>query len=476
MVMDLARVYQAKLDRCRTRYDLAKRQDSVGASGSRFGAGDTPHGEVHVDSLSSVGSISPQDSASQAGQVLPLEGQFATMFVHSSPLQSMLSDMIASQPMVPSRVQEALLTEGAQEVARAIECSFGLLAESWTACSNMERQMHPATQSKGAIIDFICEKFLDACGPVVQDSAPLLPGMQRSEVPATTPRLRCAHPIDFMMSQASEALTCANKSSKLSFVKYPVRQHYRSYRTSIDEGKSLPAKVNPDLVQYLTVCGDLQVLLSQGEMMYFEEALLITGDTQNFLFWLMSTFFFLTSLGEGSFAHGPKLHQHTHSIQRATVDQAGITVFALTNTRAVWRESYLSHLPHQFSSVSKAQLHHSDVDSDLLFNLASVEKAIDQAQQAVLVLLTEAAAKALIKVKPRPRTPLDKKHPRPSTSADSHPRPGLTQQRFSIPHFPPFWTSLFKTVKDPDISEMTPLLQLLQLEAALPDITLPGRT
>ncbi|MPC38060.1 hypothetical protein E2C01_031561 [Portunus trituberculatus] len=107
-------------------------------------SGDTPYRAVQVDSLSSVGSVIPQDLASQVGQVLPLEGQLATVFVHGSPLQSMLSDMIAPQvnsylnnlaklpasllsqaeclassrptspkPAAPSRVQEALLAKGA---------------------------------------------------------------------------------------------------------------------------------------------------------------------------------------------------------------------------------------------------------------------------------------------------------------------------------------------------------------------------
>ncbi|MPC12058.1 hypothetical protein E2C01_004734 [Portunus trituberculatus] len=118
------------------------------------------------------------------------------------------------------------------------------------------------------------------------------------------------------------------------------------------------------------------------------------------------------------------------------VDQVRIMAFALANTRAARRESYLSHL-HRFSSASKAQLCHSDVDSDLLFNLASMEKAIGQAQQAASVSLTEAAAKVLIKVKPRLGTLLVEKHPCSSTSADSRPRPGPTQQRFSKPHFHP---------------------------------------
>ncbi|MPC59714.1 hypothetical protein E2C01_053741 [Portunus trituberculatus] len=57
------------------------------------------------------------------------------------------------------------------------------------------------------------------------------------------------------------------------------------------------------------------------------------------------------------------------------VDQARIMAVALANTRAARKESYLIHLPHRFSSASKAQLRRSDVDSDLLFDSASVDKS-----------------------------------------------------------------------------------------------------
>ncbi|MPC78263.1 hypothetical protein E2C01_072748 [Portunus trituberculatus] len=96
-VVDSAKVYQAKLERCCTRYVRAKCQGSVGTLGSRVGTGDMPHRAVQVDLLSSVGSVTPQDSASQAGQILPLESQLSAMFAHDSLLQSMPSDIIASQ-------------------------------------------------------------------------------------------------------------------------------------------------------------------------------------------------------------------------------------------------------------------------------------------------------------------------------------------------------------------------------------------
>ena len=96
-------------------------------------------------SLSSVESVAPQDSASQAGHALPLEGQLTSLLTHGSQLQSMLSEMILSQvatclsnlaslpasslsqaeclakarptspkSAAPSRVQKALLAERVQ--------------------------------------------------------------------------------------------------------------------------------------------------------------------------------------------------------------------------------------------------------------------------------------------------------------------------------------------------------------------------
>ncbi|MPC55644.1 hypothetical protein E2C01_049587 [Portunus trituberculatus] len=140
-------------------------------------------------------------------------------------------------------------------------------------------------------------------------------------------------------------------------------------------------------------------------MMRLEVADLTTQrDTQNFLFWLTSAFFSLTSSDEGSSAHWPMLHQLTHSFQRPLMNQVKITAFALANTRAARKESYFLHLPHCFSSVSKAQLRHIGMDLDLLSDSADVDKAIGQAQQTALVSLTELVTKALIKVKPRPET------------------------------------------------------------------------
>ena len=74
------------------------------------------------------------------------------------------------------------------------------------------------------------------------------------------------------------------------------------------------------------------------------------------------------------------------------------------------------------------------MDSDLLFDSDSMDKAIGQVQQVALVTLTEAVAKALIKQKPKRGTPLVEKHLRPSNSVDPCSRPGPSQQWFTALH------------------------------------------
>ena len=108
------------------------------------------------------------------------------------------------------------------------------------------------------------------------------------------------------------------------------------------------------------------------------------------------------------------------SIQRAMLDQARLTAVAIANTRAARRESFLSCLPPRFSSISKANLRGSVMDS-------RVDKAIAQAEKAASVLFTEAAAKSLFKPKPKTGTSLVEKHQRPSTSYASRPRSDSSQ-------------------------------------------------
>ena len=129
------------------------------------------------------------------------------------------------------------------------------------------------------------------------------------------------------------------------------------------------------------------------------------------------------------------LQQMVQSIQPAMVDQAWVTAFVIANTRAARRESYLSHLPHRFTSASKAQLRRLDMDSDLLFDVDSVDKAIGQAQQVASVSFTEAAARALDKRKPKQGMSHVEKHPQPSTLADSRSQPGPSHQQFTTQRF-----------------------------------------
>ena len=305
------------------------------------------------------------------------------------------------------------------------ECMGGGSASS----EEEDRAQEPSTFT--TMMDFVFERFPEARGVTNQDSAPLLPGMQRSEVSAATPRLARAPPIGYMMDQASTALARANEAPKAAFARYPSRRSLQCYRTGEDDGGNRAARVNPDLLSHLTVRGEPWVTLPHGEAVRLEEALLAIRDTQNFLFWLMGTYASVASSKDGLSRHGPMMSQLLHSIQRAMMDQSRLTAVTLANTRAARREAYLSHLPHRFNAVSRAQLRRSPVDSELLFDAASVDKAIDLAQKAASVSFTEAAAKALSKPKPKPGTPIVEKHPRPSTYVDSRPRPGPSQQRGS---------------------------------------------
>ena len=60
-------------------------------------AGGISTGVERVDLLSSIDSVTPQDSASQVGPTHSLEGQLASLLTHGSHFQAMLSDMISSQ-------------------------------------------------------------------------------------------------------------------------------------------------------------------------------------------------------------------------------------------------------------------------------------------------------------------------------------------------------------------------------------------
>ena len=97
--------------------------------------------------------------------------------------------------------------------------------------------------------------------------------------------------------------------------------------------------MNPELLPHLTVRSEPRISIPQGEMVRLEQALLSFQDTQNFLFWLIGAVVTLMSDSDGLSRQGPMLQQIVPSIQWAMVDQARVTTFALTNTRAARRES-----------------------------------------------------------------------------------------------------------------------------------------
>ena len=80
--------YQAKLERCCSRYARSRWHGSVSAPrtppSGRAGAGDITTGTERVNSLSSMDSFPPQDSASQVGPTHSLECQLASLLTHGS--------------------------------------------------------------------------------------------------------------------------------------------------------------------------------------------------------------------------------------------------------------------------------------------------------------------------------------------------------------------------------------------------------
>ena len=136
------------------------------------------------------------------------------------------------------------------------------------------------------MMEFMCTRFLEARAPSAQALAPLFPGLQK-EVRPSTPQLKRAQAVDFMMQRASSDLACANESTKPSFLKYLATKYYRAYKIGDDEGRSKAAKINPDLSHLLVGQGEPRVSFSQGETTKLEQALLSIQGTQSFLFWLL---------------------------------------------------------------------------------------------------------------------------------------------------------------------------------------------
>ena len=93
-VVESARAYQCKLRRRRSRY-AQRHHGSSGGSG-QVNLGDSAPASEGGDSFSSIASVTPHDSASQAGAP-PLAGQLTSLLAPGSAFQSLLSDMISSQ-------------------------------------------------------------------------------------------------------------------------------------------------------------------------------------------------------------------------------------------------------------------------------------------------------------------------------------------------------------------------------------------
>lgn len=192
------------------------------------------------------------------------------------------------------------------------------------------------------------------------------------------------------------ALVRASDSNEVSLPKYPILRAYKLYSLSEEGDSAGHAKVNPELVSQLSTRGEPRASVSQNDLVRLERALLTVRNTQIFLSWILGAFFSLT-LSKDKATHGALLQQFARSIEMALMHQIQLTSFAIANTRAIRRESCLSQLQSHFSSTARAQLRRSDVDSELLFETARVNTAVEQAQQAMSVSVTEAAARSLLR-------------------------------------------------------------------------------
>ena len=119
------------------------------------------------------------------------------------------------------------------------------------------------------------------------------------------------------------------------------------------------------------------------------------------------------------------------SIQMSMVDQAKDSAVTLANIKALRRESYLQFLPPTFKTSTKMDLRKSSLDSGFLFDQDRVKEALDKAERNASITFQQAAARALVKPRPVPGSPLVGRGPRPlPVPSSSHPpRPSGSHHR-----------------------------------------------
>ena len=98
------------------------------------------------------------------------------------------------------------------------------------------------------------------------------------------------------------------------------------------------------------------------------------------------------------------------------VDMSQDSVFVLANVRAMRREAILSHLPSIFKNASKVDLRQSSIHSSFLFEENKVKDALKLSEKSAYISFQQAAARALVKPRPVPGTPLVEQGLRASTS------------------------------------------------------------
>lgn len=131
------------------------------------------------------------------------------------------------------------------------------------------------------IIEFVCEKFPEACGCSLQGPASLFAGMRQQEVAVPASQFRWVEPIGTIKSQMEEELRNANKVVK-DFSKLPASKRFRAYKTMVGSESGRSPVVNPELVPHLLGQSEPRVSLTLAGMMRLESGLSRVLDSQQF--------------------------------------------------------------------------------------------------------------------------------------------------------------------------------------------------
>ena len=296
--------------------------------------------------------------------------------------------------------------------------------------------LEPPHVNFNQMLAYVTQCFPEAKGHKASVNRPEPPGANKPVDDNRGIRLTRAKPMQFSLDAAAKALLHANETSRPSLARYPSARFRRVYTVSGHESAGQAAKLNPDLALALTTRGkEPQVVVPSADMTRLEGVLARSREAQNFTFWCMGAFYRLLSSLHPGLEDRMLADQLFKSIQMAMVDMAKDSAFALANVRAMRREAVLSHLPPTYKTASKVDLRQSTIDSSLLFEESKVKEALSMADKAASISFQQAAARALVKQRPAPGTPLVARGSRASSSgafpqrSSSFRRPEPTSQQ-----------------------------------------------